>query len=137
MKNIDLNKDWIEFLEYIPYERLFQLYSESLFVVLPLKNWGALYPSGIRGLLEAKMFEKAVMASFSPVLKEYLSEDDGVLYVEPENVNGLRSKIISILEDPHARRELEKKGADVIRKNYNMDVFADAFGKYLSNLFES
>jgi len=136
LKDINLNNTWFELLEYISYERLFQLYTEALFVVLPIKKWGTEYPSGIRGLLEALELGKGVIASRSLLLEEYVRQDEGVLYVEPENVKELRQKIMSLLENPDDRIRLETRGREVVKKNYNMDVFAIAFGNYLSSLFE-
>ena len=136
LKDISLNNPNIEVLENLTYERLFQLYAEALFVVIPLKKWAAAYSSGTTSLLEAKVLGKGVIASYSPPMIEYLGQGDGVLYVEPENAKILREKLMSLLENPDDLTRLETRGSEVVKKNYNMDVFAIAFGNYLSSLFE-
>lgn len=136
LKDVSLNNPYIEVLENLTYERLFQLYAEALFVVIPLKKWGTAYSSGTTSLLEAKALGKGVIATYSKPLAEYLGQGEGVLYVEPENVKKLREKIMSLLENPDDRIRLETRGNEVVKNNYNMDVFAIAFGNYLSSLFE-
>jgi glycosyltransferase involved in cell wall biosynthesis len=136
MRDVNLSNPAIEFLEYIPYNKLFDLYSKALFVVIPLKRWGIVYPSGIRALHEALKFRKCVIASHSPILEEYVKHEEGVLYVDPENAQELRKTIMSLLQDSKRRLMLEKKTEGIIEKKYNMDVFATEFGNYLSGLLK-
>jgi glycosyltransferase involved in cell wall biosynthesis len=135
LKDVNLNNNWIEVLDNISYDELYQLYSEALFVVIPLKKWGTAYSSGTRGLLEAKVLDKGVIASNSPAMKEYAGLEEGVLYVESENVQELREKILKLLGNQDERVKLEIGGREFVKMNYNMDVFARSFGNYLSSLF--
>ncbi len=137
LKDVDLSNPSLALLEYIPYEELFELYAKAILVVIPLKKWGLVYPSGIRGLLEAKAFCKNVIASHSPILEEYLNKDDGVYYVDPEDVSGLRKKIVNLLENPKGRGSNEAMGREMVEKNYNLVEFATSFGDYIKSPLES
>lgn len=135
IEGLPVNEHKIEILSKIPYNQLFELYAESLFVVIPLKKWAAQYSSGTTSLLEAKLLGKAVISTYSRPLEEYLEHENGVYYVDAENVPSLRQAIISFLRDPEFCYSLQNKGADVVANNYNTYVFANIFGSYLSSLF--
>lgn len=135
LKDINLKNPYVEVLERLTYKQLFQLYADAQFVVIPIKKWGTAYSSGTTSLLEAKLLGKAVIASYSPPMMEYLGQGDGVIYVAPEDTNKFRQTIIKLLENPEEIIKLENRGAEIVRKNYNMDLFAISFGNYLSSLF--
>lgn len=134
LRGVYLNQPWLEILQNVTYERLFQLYAEALFVVIPLKK-GVMYPSGIRSLLEAMALGKSIISTYSPVLEEYAKNGEGVLYVEPENCIELRNKIEDLGKDPDYCVRVGKKGQERVQK-YNMDVYTNAFEDYLTVLSE-
>ena len=128
---------WFELLQHIPYDELFQLYRDALFVVIPLKKWGVMYPSGIRALLEAMALGKHVVASDSPVLKEYAGPEESVCYVQPENVQELRNRIVELLAKKSQIPLYQSNIKEIVQRKYNMNVFARKFGDYLSELHNS
>lgn len=131
LKNVNVVHSWIEVLNNIPYKDMFRLYAGAMLVVIPLKRNAVMYPSGIRGMLEAMALSKALICSYSPVLEEYAKEGEGVIYVEPENIAALRGKLQDLLSNPQRLAELGKKGKDKVRDNYNMDAFAIPFEQYV------
>lgn len=133
-KDVNCDHPWLEILEYISYEQLFQLYTEALFVVIPLKKWGIVYPAGIRGLTEAMALNKGVIVSYSPILEEYAGRGEGVLFFDAENASDLRKKILQLLHNKELLRELEKNVQGVVEEKYNMELFASKFGNYLTGL---
>lgn len=136
LKGVDLNHDWTEVLENVSYKELCQLYAEALFVVIPLKRWGTNYSSGTRALLEAKAMGKTVIASYSLPLEEYMGQNKGVFYVEPENVEELRKNIVMLLENQDEWLKYDIYGKETVRDNFSMDVFAHAFGSYITGLLK-
>lgn len=134
LKGIDTNKPWIEVLESIPYAELFELYSKALLVVLPLKQWGAEYPSGIRGLLEAKAFGKMIVASYSPILDEYFPQSSSLCYVVPENVAELRHRIGSLIHTIGSVACTLSEDNEILNTKYSMDAFAVKFKELLNGL---
>jgi glycosyltransferase involved in cell wall biosynthesis len=137
LEDLNIESKNIEILSNLTYEQLFHLYAGALFVVLPLKKWGTDYSSGTTSLLEAKALGKAIISTRSLPMMEYLKEGEGVVYVEPEDVPSLRKAMTRFLENQMECMELGHKGEKFVRENYNMEVFAASFGKYLANLFET
>lgn len=133
LRSVNISHSWVEVLKHVPYQDLFRLYAEAVLVVIPLKK-SLIYPSGIRGLLEAMVLGKAVVCSYSPLLEEYVKEGDGVVYVEPENIVALRDKLRHLLGDSDWLHILENRGRDIVRDNYHMDIYAKAFEAYISGL---
>ena len=136
LNGLTADKPNIQVFSKIPYKQLFELYSESSFVVIPLKKLANQYPSGITNLLEAKLLGKAVISTFSSPLEEYLEHENGVYYVDAESVTSLRQAIIKFLQHPEFCATIQNKGTEVIATNYNTSIFANLFGTYLSNLFD-
>lgn len=134
LKGLDFNKPNIQILSHLSYKELFELYAESLFVVIPIKKWATQYSSGTTSLLEAKLLDKAVIATASKPLEEYLENTNGVIYVEPENVPDIRQAISKLIEQQEFRASMQNKGAEIIRTRYNTYVFAQNFGIYLQDL---
>lgn len=133
LNDISSNKPNIEVFYKIPYKQLFELYSESLFVIIPLKKWTYQYPSGITNLLEAKLLGKAVISTFSKPLEEYLEHGNGIYYVDAENVASLHQAINKFLLHPEFCATIQKKGIDAVATKYNMSIFADLFAAYLNS----
>lgn len=135
LRGLSVDSPNIQIFSKIPYKQLFELYSESLFVVIPLKKWATQYSSGTTNLLEAKLLGKAVISTFSKPLEEYLEHENGVYYVETESVFSLRQAISKFLQNPEFCASIQNKGTDVITTKYNTYVFANIFGSYLSDLY--
>jgi len=135
LEGVSVNKPNIEILSKIPYKQLFELYAESSFVIIPLKKWATQYSSGTTNLLEAKLLGKAVVSTHSIPLEEYLEHENGVYYVDAEDVRGLHQAISKLLNQPGYCATMQNKGMDLIANKYNTYVFAKMFGDYLSALF--
>lgn len=133
LRGIDTSASWIEVLQHVKYEDLFQLYADALMVVIPLRG-EVTYPSGIRGLLEALALRAPVICSRTTVLGEYVPEGQGVRYVNPGDPQALRSAIVSLRDDHQDRMALEAAGESCVRTRYDMPVFAASLEQYLREL---
>jgi len=136
LRGLSVDSPNIQVFSKIPYKQLFELYSESLFVVIPLNKWATQYSSGTTNLLEARLLGKAVISTFSKPLEEYLEHENGVYYVEAENVLSLHQAIRKFLQNPAFCAYIQNKGAKIVANKYNTYVFANEFGAYLSSLFD-
>lgn len=134
LQGVTINSDRIEILGNVSYERLYELYSEAAFVVIPLRKWATAYSSGTRALLEAMAMGKCVIATHSPPLEEYAAEGEGILYVEPEDHRDLRGKMQLLLNDPSLLKRIETRGNESSRERYDIRNFARTFSDYLSEL---
>jgi glycosyltransferase involved in cell wall biosynthesis len=137
LRGVELESDRTEILENVSYEELYKMYSEALFVVIPLKKWGTTYSSGTRAMLEAKTLGKTVIASRSLPLEEYMGPKEGVFYVEPENVEELRKNILMLLENRDECTKYGTIGKETVNRSFTMDIFATAFGDYLSDMYSN
>jgi glycosyltransferase involved in cell wall biosynthesis len=116
-------EDFIDIKERVSYAELFELYANATVVVVPLS--GALvYPSGIRAVLEAALLEKAVISTYTPVLEEYMTQDEEVVYVEPRSVEKLRAAIIALVQDGPKRLRMQEKARQRALREYGMENFA-------------
>jgi glycosyltransferase involved in cell wall biosynthesis len=131
LKDVPRDDASIKILERVPYAELLELYSRCKVVVLPLKKWSIRYPSGITSLLEAKLLGRPIIAADSPILREYVTEEDGVIFVPPEDANALRSAIDSVSGEDEALDRPTSEGAVRTRARYSMTTFGDRFAEHL------
>jgi glycosyltransferase involved in cell wall biosynthesis len=136
LKGVDVDRPWIEVLQNVSYQRLFELYAGALMVAIPLKR-DITYPSGVRGLLEGMALGKAVVSSRTTVLEEYAADGEGVLYVEPENPVKLRERILALGSDHALLEQIGRKGKELVSARYGMEVFARGLEACLQRLGET
>jgi glycosyltransferase involved in cell wall biosynthesis len=131
------NNPNVEILTNLPYVQLFNIYAQATMVVVPLRK-GVDYPSGIRAVLESLLIGKATIATYTPILNEYIPKNsDALIYVEPENENALYSAIVNIKNDIHLRLNLEKCGPELVKNVFSMASFTDALERLIAKQFET
>jgi len=133
LSGIDLNLSYLQVLEQVSYEELFELYAGAKFVVVPLKGQTT-HPSGIRALFEAMVLEKAVICSRSPVLEEYFEEGQGVMYVEPENILQLREAIRGLARSETTASRLGQIGRRTVLQKYDMQALTNGLEGFLRDI---
>lgn len=121
---------WVEVLDDLPYPELFRLYAGAAAAVVPLVH-GITYPAGLRALLEAMALGTPVVASHTPVLLEYASDGDGVVYVEPEDAAALRAGIRRVMEEAGLRDRLSTAGRALVASRYGMEAFGERLERVL------
>lgn len=84
----------IEIYQNISYSKLFELYSGSTAIVVPLKE-GLDYASGIRAILEAITLNRPVIVSETDYVKANIKASSVIKFVKPENVSDLAEKLKS------------------------------------------
>jgi glycosyltransferase involved in cell wall biosynthesis len=117
------SESFIDIRERVSYEELFALYANAAIVVVPLTD-ALLYPSGIRAVLEAALLEKAVISTYTPVLEEYMTADEEIVYVRPQSVEQLRTAITTLMHDEPKRIRIQRNAKRRALSEYGMDVFA-------------
>lgn len=133
LKRVDITRPWIEVVEHLPYPDLLRLYAGAAFVVIPLKS-GTTHASGIRGLFEALALGRAVIATRSLVLEEYVPEGQGVTYVSSNDPVALRTKIAELANDKDARDHMAHAGQQLITSSFGMTRFIDPFEQLIREL---
>lgn len=99
--------------QYISYAELFSIYSRSFCSIVPLKK-GISYPSGIRAIMEAMALSVPVVAAKTPVLQEYFEDGKDIIYYEPENVDDLINKILSITSGTYNVTKLTRQASETM-----------------------
>jgi len=115
--------NFIEVLQYVSYGELFQLYANAAVVVVPLKA-SITYPSGIRAVFESALLGKATIATRTPVLEEYLGDQE-IVYVPPRDVAALESAISKLIGDSARATELGANARRRLADRLDMSVLAD------------
>jgi glycosyltransferase involved in cell wall biosynthesis len=112
----------VEVGEMVPQHEYYQLIYHSLFEVVPLQP--ALHPGGGSQVVQAMMMGKAVVATRTAALTEYVEHGVTGLLVEPQNVAEMRAAISFLLEHP---RDATRMGAAARRRFeecYTFESFA-------------
>ncbi len=117
------SEPFIDIKERVSYAELFELYANATVVVVPLTQ-SLLYPSGIRAVLEGALLEKAVISTYTPVLEEYMTHDEEIVYVKPRSVEELREAITSLVNDDERRTRIERNAKRRALREFGMENFA-------------
>ena len=89
----------VEVLQHrVGWTELRDLYRRARFVVLPLNAVD--YAAGVTGVVEAAAMDKAVIATSSPGIAEYLVDGQSGLVVPPEDPASLAEAIRTLWNDP-------------------------------------
>lgn len=115
-ENVRVQKMWITDQE------LRQLYASASIVAVPLHK--TVHPSGINALLEAMSMGKAVVVSASPGVIDYVEHGKTAWVVEPDDVEGMRAGLITLLLDPELRERLGRNARQFCEANCAMPIYA-------------
>lgn len=96
------------FTDYLPDEKIVELYKNALCFVMP-----SLYEGFGIPILEAMSFNVPVVSSNSSSLPEI--GGDACLYFDPMDENDMTQKILTIINDPSLRKNLIQLGKDRVK----------------------
>lgn len=126
-------EDKVDFLGRVSDERIDELLSECLFLVLPsisaAENFGLVQ-------VEAMMHAKAVISSKLLSGASTVVEDNITgLQVEPGNSDELAQKMNYLFENPEIAHEMGRKGHERFKTNYSYEVMVDRHEQLISESF--
>ena len=98
------------------------LYAQALFVVLPVHD--ALYPSGVTAALEAMCMARAVIATRSRGLADYLVDGETCLLVE-RDATSLGDAMRRLARDPELARTLGENGRRRVDAELNQERYVE------------
>jgi glycosyltransferase involved in cell wall biosynthesis len=99
----------VKFLDFVPDEDMEEFYKHALFFILP-----SLYEGFGLPVLEAMKYGCPVITSNVSSLPE--AGGDAAIYVDPENVDDIASKMKLLMTNEKLRKEMIKKGYKQIKK---------------------
>jgi len=104
------------------------LYAQARFVVLPVHD--EVFPAGVTASVEAMCMARAVIATRSRGLRDYLIDGENCLLVEPGDTDGLRTAIRRLAEDPELARRLGENG----RRRVEAEINQERYVQHLADL---
>ena len=129
VKNHDLEEN-VEFLGFIPEDKLNEWYNRVRCVVVPSVFEGfGLTP------IEAMAAGTNVIATNVDALKDVVENNVNGLLVEYNDIGSLSDKIIYLLRDRTKQAEFINKGKEKVEKIYNWDIILKSFLKKIYEQF--
>jgi glycosyltransferase involved in cell wall biosynthesis len=109
-----------------PPHELREIYRRARFVVLPVGD--EVFSAGVTVLDEAQACGKAVIATRSRGLQDYVVDGETALLVEPGDTAGLRAAIEYLLVHPKEARRLGENGRTWIQERLTLDGYVAGLG---------
>jgi glycosyltransferase involved in cell wall biosynthesis len=99
------------------------LYAESAFVVVPLH--ASPTACGITVVAEAMAMAKAVITTYTEGRCDFLVDGATGFFYSPGNVDDLRCKILTLLEDPHLTCRMGKLARRMIETSFSVEQYCE------------
>jgi glycosyltransferase involved in cell wall biosynthesis len=106
-----------------------ELYARSRFVVVPV--YDLIYSAGLTSILEAGSMARAVIATRSAGLADFVIDGETGILVSPGNVSELREAILYLLANPSEARRMGRNARQRIEEQQNVDVYVDEMARFL------
>jgi len=119
----------------IPRKELKEMYARSQFVVLPLLD--EVYSAGATAILEANSMERAVIATRSQGIVEYVVDGETGILLEPGDPIAMRDAIEYLLVHPEEARRMEENARQRIEEELNLESFINQLASLLDGVSKS
>lgn len=106
------------------------LYTQSQFVVLPL--YDVPFSAGATVALEAMCMGRAVIASRSRGILDYVVDHETGILVEPGDVEALREAIEHLLAHPEEAQRLGRNARQRVEEELNLDTYVESLARILN-----
>ena len=102
-----------------PWSEFIQLYSDADVAVISLKeNNGA---AGVTALLEAMASKKPIVCVRTKGISNYLPDEEAVMTVEPEDVEGLQAAILYLLNHPEEAKLRAERAYELVWQRHDLE----------------
>ena len=120
----------VEMLEHVSYAALRNLYDGCCFVVIPLHNVD--YPAGITAVMEAMAMGKAVIATYSRGIEEFIDDAVTGFWTEPANPIQLRDKILLLWNNPKLAIQMGQRARESVKSRVDMTRYVEELQSILT-----
>jgi glycosyltransferase involved in cell wall biosynthesis len=115
----------------MPSIKLRELYAKSQFVVLPV--YDTVFSAGSTVVMEASSMERAVIATHSEGITDYIIDGETGILVEPNNPEALREAICKLKANPEEARRLGRNARQRVEEEYNLDIYVECIAQQLQS----
>ena len=117
-------------------EEIKVLYSNALYVVIPLKE--TIQPSGQSCCLQAMACGKPVIMSKIKGLwdENLLCDKNNLLFVKPGSVMSLRNSIKEMNNNKKLQHKLSNNGKQLVEKFYNNEIMSEHIESAINNILD-
>lgn len=109
--------------------KLRELYAQSQFVVLPVLD--TVFSAGATVVMEAGCMARAVVATRSRGITDFIIDGVTGILVEPNNPEAIREAICHLLEHPEEAHRLGQNARQRVEDEYNLDIYVDCMASHL------
>ena len=122
----------VQIFEHISYTELRNLYERCSFVVIPMHNVD--YPAGLTAIMEAMAMGKAVIATYSRGIEEFIDDSVNGLWTEPGNPIALREKILFLWNNPQLAQQMGQQARESVKSRVDLTRFVGELESILTGL---
>jgi glycosyltransferase involved in cell wall biosynthesis len=126
-KNVEVSHD------FFPGEALKKLYNQALFAVIPSVRLTE-ESAGLSSDLQLMASGTAVIISRAQAIEEVFTDGVDCLYYEPGNIDDLRKKIMTLLDNKALRDKIAEQGRQKVLNNFTCQKMAAQLEKMLDTL---
>jgi glycosyltransferase involved in cell wall biosynthesis len=109
--------------------KLRELYAQAQFVVLPVYN--TVYSAGSTVVMEASSMERAVIATRSEGIVDYIIDGETGILVEPNNPEALREAIRYLQDHPGEAKRMGRNARQRVEESFNLDHYVECMAQQL------
>jgi glycosyltransferase involved in cell wall biosynthesis len=113
--------------------QLRKLYAQSQFVVLPV--YDTVFSAGSTVVMEAGCMSRAVIATRSRGITDYVLDGVTGILVEPNDPQAMRDAICYLLDHPEEARRLGQNARERVEEEYNLDIYVERMAQQLQRYF--
>lgn len=114
--------DCVEVLDKCDSKCLLKLIAESRFVVIPLTATDI--SAGQMVLMQGMAYGRPVIITRTRTTEDYVTEEDGVMFVEPGDPESLRESLLRLSRDDALCDRLGERAAHVYAERFSIDGYA-------------
>jgi glycosyltransferase involved in cell wall biosynthesis len=109
--------------------QLRQLYAQSQFVVLPV--YDTLFSAGSTAVMEAGCMARAVIATRSQGISDYIIDGVTGILVDSGSPEALREAICYLLDHPEEAARMGRNARQRVEEEYNLDIYVERIAQHL------
>ena len=114
------------------WSELIELYHHADVIVIPLQENNS--AAGVTVLLEAMSCKKPIVCIRTKGLRDYLSDPEAVLMVDPGDVAGLQQAIIDLLDRPLIAQKMAQKAFQLANQRHNIEQQVEILTQFVQTL---